>query len=348
MSHAYDEIRSQPETWDATIATVPEQWQRIGSYLPLERAAQVLFIGSGTSFYLAQSAAHTFQEMTGRVSRAVPASEIFLSAASTVPRHVPVVAFIFSRSGTTSEAVLAARHLRRDFDHVQTVGITCNPGTDLARETHHVVELLHVSERSVVMTRSFTNMLLAAQLIAASVAGHDGLLGELARLPALLRSQFDEFEAFAEKLGGAMRLHRFVYLGLGPNYGLAEEATLKLKEMTQVECAAYNPLEYRHGPISTATEGTAVVLLEAVREQAYVAEVEAAAKELGAVVATIAPYPSEHADTTLRLPDDLSDLGRSLLYLPPVQLLAQERAVRLGLDPDAPRHLVQVVVLDAR
>jgi glucosamine--fructose-6-phosphate aminotransferase (isomerizing) len=46
------------------------------------------------------------------------------------------------------------------------------------------------------------------------------------------------------------------------------------------------------------------------------------------------------------LPEGLSDVTRSVLYLPPVQLLANERASMLGLDPDAPRNLNHVVVLD--
>ena len=347
MSHADDEIRSQPETWDETVAEVQGQWQRIAPDLPLAPGTQVLFAGGGTSFYLAQSAAHAFQETTGIASRSLPVSEIFLSAASTVPRDAPVVTFVFSRSGTTSEAVLAARYLATR-DNVRTVGISCNTGTELAATTDHIVELPHASERSVVMTRSFTNMLLAAQLIAADIAGDDGLRVELARLPGLLREHFAECEAFGTGLGARTELRRVVYLGLGPNHGLAEEATLKLKEMTQVECEAYNPLEFRHGPISTVEEGTAVILLEGERERSYVAEVEADVKRLGAHVATIAPYPSHHADETLRLPTGLSDLARGVLYLPPVQLLAHERAVRLGLDPDAPRFLGQVVMLDAR
>ena len=348
MSHADDEIRNQPHSWEETLAATPEQWRRIAQRLPLEPGAHALFVGAGTSFYLAQSAAHSFQEVTGYPSRAVPASEVFLSTASVVPGSVPVVAFVLSRSGTTSEVVMAARHLVHSFDHVRTVGITCTPGSELARETHHVVELPHAGERSVVMTQSFTNMLLAAQAIAAVVGGDDGLLAELAGLPDLLRARFDEVEAFATDLGARSDLRRFVYLGLGPNFGLAEEATLKLKEMTQVPVSAYNPLEFRHGPISAVTDDTAVVLLAGERERAYVADVEADVKRHGAYVATIAPYPSDYADATLRLPEGLSDLARCVLYLPPVQLLAHERAVRLGLDPDAPRNLSQVVTIDAR
>ena len=64
-------------------------------------------------------------------------------------------------------------------------------------------------------------------------------------------------------------------------------------------------------------------------------------------MATIAPYPSEHAPSIV-LPEGLSDVTRSVLYLPPFQFLAHERSVMLGLDPDAPRNLGHVVVLHGR
>lgn len=347
MSHAAVEIHSQPETWAETIAAVPEQWRRIAPLVPFALDTHVLFIGCGTSFYLAQTAAQSFQEITGHPATAHPGSEIFLSPASTVPRNVPVIAFVISRSGTTSEAILAARHLNTN-PLVRTVGITCGPDAELARETHHAIELLHVEERSVVMTRSFTNMLIALQMVAAIVASDADVQAQLTSLPDLLRPRLDAMAAFARDLGRRADLRRVIYLGLGPNYGLAAEATLKLKEMTQVECEPYNPLEFRHGAISTVREDTAVVFLAGERERAYIPDAEAHVKRYGAHVATIAPYRSEHAAAQILLPDGLSDLTRCALYLPPLQLLAHERALLLGLDPDAPRNLGHVVVLDAR
>lgn len=348
MSYAFDEILSQPETWAETLATVPDQWRRIAAQMPIAGQAHAMFIGCGTSFYLAQSAAHAFQEITGHVSQAVPGSEVFLSSASLIPRGFPLIAFVISRSGTSSEAVMAARYLRQHVAGVQTVGVTCSPAAELAEETDHVITLAHANDRSVVMTRSFTNMLLALQIVATMVAGADELRAQLHRLPELLRPRLAEMGVFAQRLGNRADLRRFIYLGLGPNYGLAAEATLKLKEMTQVDCEPYNPLEFRHGAISIVREDTAAVFLAGLRERAYIGDVEAHVSRHGATVATIAPYASDHADQTIELPAGLADVTRSVLYLPPVQLLAHERSLMLGLDPDAPRNLQHVVVLNAR
>jgi glucosamine--fructose-6-phosphate aminotransferase (isomerizing) len=286
------------------------------------------------------------QERTGRPATAVPASEVFLSPASTVPAGVPLVAFVLSRSGSTSEAVLAARHLREHVPAARIVSVSCRPDSELARHAHLAIELPDAAERSVVMTRSFTSMLLALGLIAATIGGDGDAVRELERLPALGRDGMADAEAFAERLGEDTGLDAFVYLGLGPNHGLAQEATLKLKEMTQVPCEAYSPLEFRHGPISMIEPGSAVVLLGGSREEDYLPDLERDLARHGAHVAKVSPHGSAVADTVLRLPAGLSDVARGPLYLPPVQLLAYYRARAIGLNPDQPRNLDQVVVLE--
>jgi glutamine---fructose-6-phosphate transaminase (isomerizing) len=162
-------------------------------------------------------------------------------------------------------------------------------------------------------------MLLGLQVVAALVAGKLELLAELKRLPDVLGERLDAFESFAGSVADDLGQEQFIYLGLGPNAGLAEEATLKLKEMTQTSCEAYSPLEFRHGPISIVREGDE-------RRDAG-----------GAARAGVRARPGGRAE---------ADIGRCVLYLPPAQLIAFRRARALGLDPDRPRNLSQVVVLN--
>jgi glutamine---fructose-6-phosphate transaminase (isomerizing) len=345
MTHTYDEIRSQAATWRLTLETAAEQWTLASESIRLQPDTQFLLVGSGSSLHIARSAARSLQETTTHVARAVASSEVFLSSASTVSTGVPVIAFVISRSGETSEAVIAADFLVENFPNVTVVGVTCNRDTELERRTHHSISLPHAAERSVVMTRSFTSMLLALQVIAASVAPDKALLDQLSRLPDLLDRNIDRFEKFSLSIGPNLAQDQFIYLGLGQNEGLAQEATLKLKEMTQTISEAYSPLEFRHGPISIVRPGTTVVILEAVREQAYMADLEADLKRHGAFVGSIAPYDTSGADARLELPAGLSDIARCLLYLPPLQLIAYHRALAADLDPDQPRNLSHVVVL---
>ncbi len=346
MSLTYTEILKQPATWEETLRQVPPIWSSIAESIDCGAIAHALFIGSGTSLYIAQAAARSFMELTGTAATAAPASEVFLSAASTVPHAGSVVAFIISRSGTTSEALLAASYLRQHHPHVATIGITCNVGTEMVKRCDFGIELSFAVEQSVVMTQSFTTMLLALQMVAALIARNDIMLDELNRLPAAFGEQLDAVDQLARKISALQAYDKTIYLGLGPNQALAEEGTLKLKEMTQSTCEAYNPLEFRHGPISIVDEQTLIILFEGLREQAYIVDVERDLTHHGAHVVAVGPHQPCRVDDGLIVGSGFSDLARCLLYLPFAQLLGYYRALALGLNPDTPRNLNSVVVLD--
>ena len=345
MSMTIEEIRQQPDTWQSTLDTTPAIWERITATNDLSGITHALFVGCGTSLYIAQTAAHSFTELTGLSANAVPASEVFLSSRSILPRSGRIVAFLISRSGTTSEILLATDFLRSLGDRIITIAVSCHGDTPLAARAHAAIELPFAAETSVVMTKSFTTMLLTLQIVAATWAKDQSLLDELRTLPSTVATLLPSFEAFARTYGETTQFRSTIYLGLGPNQGLAEEATLKLKEMTQQPCEAYNPLEFRHGPISIVEPDTLVILLEGLREAAFIQDVERDIAAHGAQVTRLAPYPSEVIASGVIIGEHLSDLARCCLYLPAVQLLGSFRALAAGLDPDRPRNLNQVVVL---
>jgi glucosamine 6-phosphate synthetase-like amidotransferase/phosphosugar isomerase protein len=51
--------------------------------------------------------------------------------------------------------------------------------------------------------------------------------------------------------------------------------------------------------------------------------------------------------TDAEIPAQIPSWATPALYLLPLQLLALERALAKGLDPDNPRHLTAVIELDA-
>jgi glutamine---fructose-6-phosphate transaminase (isomerizing) len=346
MNHTLSEIQNQPVSWRQTIATTPTQWREIANHVSITPATHFIFIGCGTSFYLAQAAARLFQEVTGHTAVAIPGSEVFLASVSTIPHGVPVVAFPISRSGTTSEVLYAVDFLRKHHPHVQMIGVTCHSDSTLAQKAAWAITLDHAAEQSVVMTQSFTNMLLSLQCIAAAVVQRPDLAAELSRLPDALANLMTNAEAFGRSLGESDAYEQYVFLGLGAYYGLAAEATLKLKEMTQTLCEYYNPLEFRHGPISIVGNRTAVVTVVGSREATYVQGVVQDIEALGGYTAVLVPEENDvAAGSVLKVTAGLSDWARTVLYMPALHFLAYSRAVKLGLNPDTPRNLNQVVVL---
>ncbi|TCP22332.1 glucosamine--fructose-6-phosphate aminotransferase (isomerizing) [Scopulibacillus darangshiensis] len=304
-----------------------------------------LFIGCGTSFYLAASAARYFQAVTGEFAVALPASEIFLDTDSVLSGNKKYQVMAISRSGTTSEIIAALKFLQ-GRPNVETLSITCHGESEIAKLSDQSIALNHINEKSVVMTQSFSNMLYALQIFAAKKAASAKDLDELKAVPKLTGSLLDNWEKTKE-VADQLSYQRFVFLGSGYYNGIAKEATLKLKEMTQTECESYSNLEFRHGPISIVDASTVVVLLSKPETEALDQDLVRDIQKVGGKVLTIGPVSETFtSDYTIQLEASLANRNRLVLYIPHLQLLAYHRAIKLGYNPDQPRNLTQVVTVN--
>ena len=169
--HTLSEIFSQPQCWSACLAQLAVSAELRAAVQLARSEAEWIFVGCGTSYYLAQAAASTFNYLN-LPARAVPASDLLLYPALTLHAGREYIPVVISRSGRTSEAVRAAQILEKDRN-LRTIAITCAGGQPLEAACSVTLKLLDADERSTVMTRSFTSMLLALQYLAATVSGND-------------------------------------------------------------------------------------------------------------------------------------------------------------------------------
>src|SRR5438046_9275090 len=86
-------------------------------------ATEWLFIGCGSSYYIALAAAASWKMITGRRARAIAASELLLYPNLVLADSSGVAAGVISRSGRTSETVRAAEFLEREKD-IRTLAVT--------------------------------------------------------------------------------------------------------------------------------------------------------------------------------------------------------------------------------
>ena len=227
-----------------------------------------------------------------------------------------------------------------------TVAVTCRADSPLAVLADVTLVSPAGDEAAIVMTRSFASMLALLLRVVAIAGSDDRLAADLASLP----DRWDEATAGA-RVGrrlGAIDWSRIVILGGGPALGIAAEWGLKLTETSQVPTSAYEPLEFRHGPISVCEPGVLVVgLVGGVGAGEEVAVVEEAAR-LGAKTWLIARDENEArgaiGDVSL-IGGGLHPSARLPLLLHPAHALALNLALTRGCDPDAPRYLGQVVIL---
>lgn len=344
-SHTYKEIMEQPAAWeDARLAFLARQ-DDVQSAWNAAGVQRVLFTGCGSTYYLSQTAASLFEAQTGVPASAYPGSEFLLFPDRVLQGAEHTLLVTISRSGTTTETLLAQQAFRRHGGRANWA-ITCYPQSPLAVEADLVLPAVAGQEQSVAQTKSFASMLFLAQLMAAALGGQDTAIAEA--LPAIGTELLQNSEALMADLGGRLDYDRLVFLGSSYQHGVASEAMLKMTEMSLSFSSAFHFLEYRHGPMSLATEKALISGLLSDKAFAREQQVLMEMKELGA--ATLALNPTSFAidsDWQIALPDNLPDWARPVLFLPPLQLLAFYRSMAKGLDPDNPRNLTAVVYLDA-
>jgi glucosamine--fructose-6-phosphate aminotransferase (isomerizing) len=321
----------------------------------LAGADRIVVTGAGSSYYLAQAVAAAARAVIGRSVIAAPLSELILRPDGVLVGGAadgggpsgpsgpgPVV--IISRSGSTSEAVTVVERMRA-AGH-PTIAVTCRADSPLAVLADVTLVSPAGDESAIVMTRSFGSMLALLLRVVATVGGDEGLASDLDRLP----ERWDEAAAAAAvgRRLGETDWSRVVVLGGGAAIGIAAEWGLKLTETSQVPASAYEPLEFRHGPISVCEPGMLVVgLVGGAGAAEEVAVVEEAAR-LGAATWLIARDDDEARGATGEISlvgGGLHPAARLPLLLHPGHGLALSLALTRGCDPDAPRYLGQVVIL---
>src|SRR6266567_4753512 len=230
--------------------------------------------------------------------------------------------------------------------------VTCNEQGSLARawrdhEKVHVTTLpAETHDKSLVMTSSFTNLLLAARFIGMLERPdeYQDVCERLSQITKdLIRSNFDILAKIA-----SAGFRRAIFLGSGSRFAASREAALKMLELTSGRvttlCETY--LGFRHGPMSYAQDDTLIVCNLSCDStiRAYELDLlrELDRKKLGLSKIIVG---ENIPDSVVRKSDEviecqgLNELGDEetpTVYVVVAQLLAFFRCLVEGLQPDSP------------
>lgn len=338
------EIYGQPATWKRCLNVLRnfDFDQLIGARSPND--FQWVFIGCGTSYYLAQAAAATFTRLTGSLARALPASEVLLEQELSIPSLETVFPVLISRSGSTSEVLSVANLLKAKG--TEFLILTCD-GNDLARTTHRVLQL-PAKEESTVMTASFTSMLFSMQYLAATVSGNEQFIAALEEVPNLVESRLGKYDSplreFAQR-----PFDDVAVLGQGALYPIAAEMALKVMESSSSYSQFFHTLEFRHGPKSIIDDRALVIGLLSEDGLEQEVKVLQEMKELGASTIAVVNHANSEveraADLVIELSSSLPNLALLIAFVVWGQLFGSYVGLAKGLNPDEPVNLTRVVML---
>jgi glucosamine--fructose-6-phosphate aminotransferase (isomerizing) len=310
------EIREQPAVWASLAASsaATQLAAAIGHRDPL-------FIGSGSSLFVAQLAALAWRRH-GLRADAVAASEARFQASA--HRHDCVVAL--SQSGRTAD-VLDALDALDALDPARTIALTNDAGSPLALRADVTIPLGAGPELAVPASKSVTAMA-ALLLWTAAGAGASGA-ADLAAAASALDGWFSgDAGPAAERAATLLEpAHSIVVIGAGYGVPVAAEIALKIKEASYRHAEGFAAGEFRHGSTAILDPGRGTVGLLDEWSRGSVGAVLDVARAARTAVVTL---------------DDAAAAGGPfgpLFWIAGGQLLALTLARRAGIDSDAPRGL---------
>jgi tagatose-6-phosphate ketose/aldose isomerase len=321
------EIYQQPVLWLDTFRRIREKtWQGW-----VERTG--VLCGAGTSAYAAAAIQSAWP-----ASRAVSTTDLLTDS-----RALKSADFLFSiaRSGDSPESIGVVDLAHRDFPQLAQLAITCNEQGQLAQDQQVDVLLLdaRTNDRSLVMTSSFSNLVLAGLALS-----HTELIeANLTPICSRVEDQMAGLNALAKAVAFG-RPSRAVVLASSPLFPWAQESCLKILEMTAGQIAAMPEtyLGLRHGPMSFLSSQTLVLCLISSdpRRQRYELDLirEIKTKQLGQIIG-IMPENFSGEDIDISVPaaaPGMPDELRTPFEIIFPQLLAYNLSLVLGLDPDNP------------
>ncbi|VDY69877.1 glucosamine--fructose-6-phosphate aminotransferase [Streptococcus sanguinis] len=348
------EIDEQPTVMRKLISAYTDDKGQVSVDADIVKAVQeadrIYILAAGTSYHAGYASKRMLEELTDTPVELGIASE--WGYAMPLLSKKPLFIFI-SQSGETADSRQVL--VKANQMGIPSLTVTNVPGSTLSREANHTM-LLHAGpEIAVASTKAYTAQIATLAFLAKAVGDANAsekaaafdLVHELSLVAQSIESTLSEKELIDNKVRGLLETTRNAfYIGRGQDYYVAMEASLKLKEISYIQCEGFAAGELKHGTISLIEDGTPVLALLsdevlASHTRGNISEVVAR----GAKVLTIAE------ENVTKEGDDIV-LNQVHPYLSPIsmvvptQLIAYFATLHRGLDVDKPRNLAKSVTVE--
>ena len=321
----------------------------------LSKVQRITIVACGTSYYAGMVAKYWIEQFAR-----LP---VDIDVASEFRYRDPVLepgglALFISQSGETADTLAALRHCKAEG---QTIAVVVNvPTSTMAREADLLLPTHAGPEIGVASTKAFTCQLAVLAALAARLAVLRGrmdraeemtVVKHLVETPACLNAALGHDEEIADMAHLIAPARDVLYLGRGPDFPLALEGALKLKEISYIHAEGYASGEMKHGPIALIDEAVPVIVLAPsgpLFEKTVSNMQEVRARGGKVVLISDAEGIAEAGEgciATIEMPK-VHPLIAPLVYAVPVQLLAYHVACVKGTDVDQPRNLAKSVTVE--
>jgi glucosamine--fructose-6-phosphate aminotransferase (isomerizing) len=341
-NYTYNEIMNQAETLESVYGDISggaiDPGFLDGPY------DEIILFGCGTDFNLCQSASFFTRSLMGDISSlALPSSELVINTETYIKKNKKYLLFGFSRSGETTESIEIIRKLNQR-DNVTIFMFSAVEDSRIIELSDKYFICRGAVEKSVAMTKAYTGFLFAYCLMLAWSLNKKRMLAEFEYLVKYMKENihklFDKIRDYMEK----NEFSRFFALGSGFNYGIAVEADLKMKEMSQTHSYSYYLHEFNHGPKTMVDAQSLCLVLTLNKDLFRIDRVLEDIIGLGPKILIVGGgnetgIKNKNVDYLIENLEFEYDLVKSFINIPVFQILAYIQATKKNVDPDMPKNL---------
>lgn len=264
------EIEQQPQLWQETLKIYQDKKGEIEDFLNKINEkfgkVKVIFTGAGTSAYVGNTVMPYLRKHADRTKydfEAIDTTKIVSTPEDYLEADTPTVLLSFARSGNSPESVATVELAKQLVNNLYQIAITCAPEGHLAQDLEDdptgLVLLMPAKslDQGFAMTGSFSCMALMSLLVFDTLSD-DKKANIIDEISSMGQSVIDR-ESEIQKLVDT-DFDRITYIGSGALGGLAQEARLKILELTAGKVAALfdTSMGLRHGPKSFLDDKTIV------------------------------------------------------------------------------------------
>lgn len=345
MYYTEKEIMTQHEALEATYRYFENRKQEIQQFFSDKKCKKFMIMGCGSSYMLAKSGQKLFCSYEDTSALAVAGGDFLLNPGAYDAYVKDSVLVCLSRSGKTTEIIRSVQYVKEKYG-CPVVSVSMEKENSLLPYSDLDLVMEWCYDKSVCQTRSVTNLYLAMLMLTAYYGKNDELTADVKTVIGSNEKYKEAYRPLLKEIAGR-EWDKAVVLADGAVCGIAEEGALAFAEISRMPGYYANVLDYRHGPMVLNDERTLNIVLTASEDtklqRAMLRDIQERKGVL--VTASVEKEDLYGADLHVTLGDCKKTESMGIAYIYIMQMIAYEKAIAKGCDPDAPEGLDAYITL---
>ena len=325
----------------------------IGKSIDLKNIKNIHFISCGTSYNASLVAKYWFEENTNISCSCEVASEYRYRKQ---PVHKNTVFVCLSQSGETADTIASIKKAKEQ-GYKNIIAICNVENSTISRLVDYAFITKAGVEVSVASTKAFVSQLVVLLVIMAKhmLLNNDDkksekILQSIYQVPELLKQILALQDDIKNAASIIYKQQNVIFLGRNIQYPIMIEASLKLCEISYINCVALPAGELKHGPLALVNEQ--IPIIANICNNKLTPKVLSNLEEVNARGGNIILFADKQLDIKLnentkiiKMPT-VNDITSPFVYACAMQLLAYHTAVLKGNNVDKPKNLAKSVTVE--